>query len=140
MIAKFLDTANSLVALMRDETHDLEAAGQHPDHDEIAAAKMRLVATLETEVSRLNREEPEWLSKLGENDRSTLSEAMGVLRDTAENNQVILKRHLDLSTQLIDAVSYEAKRVTGNGGISYQSSGAIAPHDKSSPISVNTRL
>ncbi|AXK43686.1 flagellar protein FlgN [Erythrobacter aureus] len=140
MISKLLDISNSLAELMRGETADLEGTGHHVDHEEISNAKLRLVANLEAEIARLNREHPEWLNALTDEDRATLSQVMQGLRDTAAENQVILKRHLDLSTELIDAVSDEARRVTGKGGVSYQSSGALAAQDKSSPISVNTQL
>lgn len=140
MITKLIDTAQSLTKLMRDETKDLEERGRHADHEEIANAKGRLAAALEVEIARLNRETPDWQNDLDTDQRSELALAMQDLRDAAAVNQEILGRHLELSNQLIAAVTDEAKRVTGNGGISYQSSGAIAAADKSAPISVNTSL
>ncbi|MBR0550942.1 hypothetical protein [Stakelama marina] len=140
MIEEMLDTARSLAALMEEESNELTGRGRHTDHAEIAAAKTRLVARLETEVARLNRESADWVTKLDEADSTALSDAMAALRDAAIVNAGVLDRQLSLSNEMIDAVSAEAKRLTGNRGLSYQATGALFARDGSSPISVNTRL
>lgn len=140
MIDGMIETARSLAALMEEESDELTQRGRHPDHAEIAAAKTRLVASLEAEIARLNRETPGWAEKLDESESGALSEAMAALRDTATVNAKVLDRQLSLSNELIEAVSAEAKRLTGNRGLSYQATGVLSSRDQSSPISVNTRL
>jgi hypothetical protein len=47
----YLDTIVSLTAIMVEETARLEAPGRHGDFAEMAAAKIKLVAALETEAA-----------------------------------------------------------------------------------------
>lgn len=140
MIEDMLDAARSLASLMKEESSELDSRGRHPDHAEIAAAKTRLVARLEKEIARLNRECPGWAVDLDKDDNDALTEAMAALQEAAFINAGVLDRQLSLSNDMIDAVSAEAKRLTGNRGISYQASGAIYARDGSSPISVNAQL
>jgi len=141
MIDTILDTARSLASVMEEETGALDARGRYPDHAEMVAAKRRLVAQMEAEIVRLNRETPNWVRDLDEEQDAALTEAMGILRDVAIANARVVDRQLALSNDLIDAVAAEAKRLTGNGGRSYLGTGSIMLRNGgTSPISVNTRL
>ena len=141
MIDTILDLARSLASLMTEETGALGERGRMADHEELVGAKRRLVAQLEAEIVRLNREAPSWMNELDEDQDAALSEAMATLRDAAISNASVVDRHLTLSNDLIDAVAAEARRLTGNAGCSYLGSGSIMLRDGgTSPISVNTRL
>lgn len=140
MIDTMLDIARSLAMIMAEETEELSGRGQCADHAETVAAKRRLVAQLDTEIARLNREMPDWRQRSSEEENAALSEAMATLRDAAASNLAVVERHLSLSNEMIDAVAAEARRLTGNRGLSYRDTGAIMQRSGTSPISVNTRL
>ncbi len=140
MIDNLLDTARSLTSLMGEETGALGAPGRMANHEELVAAKRRLVAQLEAEIVRLNREVPGWMNDLEEEEGAALSEAMETLRDAAISNVAIVDRQLSLSNDLIDAVAAEARRLTGNSGRSYLGTGSMMQREGTSPISINTRL
>ena len=140
MIDTMLDFARSLTTLMAEETDELLGRGQCADHAETVAAKRRLVAQLDTEIARLNRETPDWRQHLDQQVNLALGEAMATLRDAAAANAAVVDRHLSLSNEIIDAVAAEARRLTGNRGYSYRDTGTIMQRSGSSPISVNTRL
>ena len=140
MIDTMLDIARSLTTLMAEESEQLSVRGQCADHVETVGAKRRLVAQLNTEVARLNREKPDWAQHASEQDNAALSEAMATLRDAAAHNVAVVDRHLSLSNEMIDAVAAEARRLTGNRGWSYRDTGMIMQRSGTSPISVNTRL
>lgn len=140
MIDTMLDIARSLATLMTEETDALGESGRLADHEELVGAKRRLVAQLETEIVRLNREAPSWMEALDEEQDAALSEAMATLRDAAISNVTIVDRQLTLSNELIGAVAAEARRLTGNAGCSYLGTGSMMRRDGTSPITVNTRL
>ncbi|MBB3032482.1 flagellar protein FlgN [Alteriqipengyuania lutimaris] len=140
MIDSMLDTANSLASLMTEETDALGERGRLADHEELVAAKRRLVAQLEAEIVRLNREVPAWMDDLDEDQDAALSQAMATLRDAAISNVAVVDRQLTLSNDLIEAVAAEARRLTGNAGCSYLGSGSMMLREGTSPISVNTQL
>ena len=140
MIDSLLDAAQSLTSLMAEEDHALSTRGRCVDHAETVAAKRRVAAMLEAEIARLNRIDTNWMARLEEDDQTTLREAMAALSQAALANYQVLERHLSLSSEMMDAVTAEAKRLTGNRGCSYQINGALVQRDGSSPISVNTRL
>lgn len=140
MIDTILDIAGSLASMMSEETVSLDERGGYVDHAEMVGAKRRLVAQMEAEIARLNREAPSWLQDLDEEQDAALSEAMATLRDAAASNATVVRRHLELSNDLIDAVASEAKRLTGNAGCSYRDTGSMTRRVGTSPISVNTQL
>ena len=140
MIATIVDIAESLASMMSEETVSLDERGRYADHEEMVAAKRRLVAQMEAEIARLNREAPSWLQDLDEGQDAALSQAMATLRDAAASNAAVVKRHLELSNDMIDAIASEAKRLTGNSGCRYRDTGAMTRRNGTSPISVNTRL
>ena len=140
MIDTILDIAQSLASVMAEETGALNQRGRYADHAEMVAAKRRLVAQMEAEIVRLNREAPSWLTDLDEQQDAALTEAMATLRDAAISNASVVDRHLALSNDLIDAVASEAKRLTGNAGCSYRDTGSMTWRQGTSPISVNTSL
>lgn len=140
MIDTMLDMARSLSTLMAEESEQLSSHGLCADHAETVGAKRRLVAQLDTEIARLNREMPDWAQRASEQDKAALSEAMATLRDAAAHNITVVDRHLSLSNEMIDAVAAEARRLTGNRGLSYHDTGMIMQRSGTSPISVNTRL
>lgn len=142
MIETMLDNACSLTKLMEEETAELTRKGRCGDHQELVSAKRRLAAQLEAEMVRLRREHGDWAQQLQGEDRDALRQALAELRDAAAVNARVVERQLSLSAEMMDAVSAEAKRLTGNGSHSYQQSGTIKEQRRSAvtPISINTRL
>lgn len=140
MIDTILDAARSIASLMDEETEALGQRGRLADHAELVAAKRRLVAQMEAEIVRLNRETPNWLRDLDAEQDAALTEAMGTLQAAAMSNATMVRRQRDLSNDLIDAVAAEAKRLTGNSSCSYRDTGSVTWRQDSSPISVNTSL
>lgn len=140
MIENMLDISRSLASLMEEETGALGQGGRCRDHAEMVSAKRRLVAQLEAEIVRLNREVPDWMNDLDQDQDASLTEAMATLRNAAATNASMVDRHLALSNDLIGAVTAEARRLTGNSGLSYRDTGSMMQRAGTSPISVNTSL
>jgi hypothetical protein len=136
----YLDTIVSLTAIMVEETARLQAPGRHGDFAEMAAAKIKLVAELETEAAARERTGDDWLATLSEEMRENLAAAVRDLGIAAAANARVLERQIDLSTEMMAAVAGEARRVTGSRSSIYGARGRVARSDAAAPISVNASL
>jgi hypothetical protein len=136
----YLDTIVSLTAIIVEETARLEAPGRHGDFAEMAAAKIKLVAKLETEAAVRERTGDDWRAKLSEEARDKLTSAVRDLEIAAAANARVLERQIDLSTDMMAAVAGEARRVTGSRSLIYGARGRVARSDTAAPISVNASL
>jgi len=140
MASELIDTIHSLVALMREETETLRGGGSAATIEEIAAAKLRLTASLETQIAQAERERPDWRSRLAEEDQTALREATDALRQVAADNAEVLERQISLSREILDAIAAEAKRLSGSRSQTYCARGEVFRVDAPTPISVNTSL
>jgi flagellar biosynthesis/type III secretory pathway chaperone len=140
MTEDLLDLIRSLVILMEEETARLSGPGRYPDMAETAQAKVRLVASLEAANARLNRENPHWMETLADEERDPLREAVAALRAASEANAAILKRQIELSNEMMAAVTHEARRVAGTRSTTYGSAGNVQRVAGAAPISINTQL
>ena len=140
MTEDLLDLIRSLVILMEEETQRLSSPGRYPDMAETAQAKVRLVAALETANARLARENPGWMENLSDEEREPLREAVASLRAASEANSAILKRQIELSNEMMEAVTHEARRLAGTRSTTYGSAGNVQKVAGAAPISINTRL
>lgn len=140
MIESLLDIAGSLSRLMHEEGRALAEHGRCSEHEEIVAAKRRLVGLMDGEIARLNREAPDWLQRLDEDASMALRTAVGELSEAASGNARIVERQLSLSSEMIAAVAAEARRLSGNRGFSYLETGDMMLREGTSPISINTSL
>ena len=140
MTEHLLDLIRSLVILMEEETARLSAPGRAPDMAETAQAKVRLVAALETANARLTRENPQWMEDLAEEERDVLREAVAALRDASAANSAILKRQIELSNEMMAAVTHEARRAAGTRSTTYGAAGNVKKVAGAAPISINTQL
>lgn len=127
----------SLSAVMREETARLEASERALDLAELAAAKARLVGALEEQLTRLGRQEPGWAAQMDDATREGFAEALGELRAASMVNAALLERQIDLSGDLMSAISAEAKRLSGNRAYAYGATGTLARTDLTTPISLN---
>lgn len=140
MASELIDTIRSLVALMREETEILRGGGRTAAVEEIAAAKLRLTASLETQIAQAERERPDWRSRLADEDQAALREATDALRQVAADNAEVLERQISLSREILDAIAAEAKRLSGSRSQTYCARGEVFRVDAPTPISVNTSL
>lgn len=140
MIDELIDTVRSLNALMREETEILLSAGPRRDVEEIAAAKLRLTATLETQMVALGREDEAWRDALAPEPRAALAEALEEMQSVSAENAQVLLRQIELSRDMMDAIADEAKRLSGTRSQTYRASGGLFQLDQTTPISVNTSL
>jgi flagellar biosynthesis/type III secretory pathway chaperone len=138
--ATLCDAMVSLAALMDEESEKLVQAPFTRDLPEIANAKLRLTGRIESEVARLARETPDWMEALDDDARTELTEATLRLRDSSAVNQKILTRQIELSSEMMAAISAEAKRLSGAKNQTYGAKGGLAGIDAPSPISINQRL
>lgn len=135
---RLLDLVRSLTQIMADETQQLALTAQLADHMALGKAKQTLVGQLEVEIAQLNREQSGWDERLSPEEGAQLIDVISELNRVASANAEILKRQLELSGELLDALTREAKRASGNGGVSYHSTGTINHSDRTGPISINT--
>ncbi|MFC3215255.1 flagellar biosynthesis protein FlgN [Novosphingobium panipatense] len=127
----------SLSAVMREETARLDSSQRALDLGELAEVKARLAGALEERLARLTRQEPGWATGMGAELRHTFAEALGELRAASMVNAALLERHIELSVDMMAAISAEAKRLTGNRAYGYGASGTLARSDLTTPIAVN---
>ncbi|MFT4057572.1 MAG: flagellar biosynthesis protein FlgN [Novosphingobium sp.] len=135
--AELIEIMTSLSSVMREETRALESGIRALDLAELASAKARLVGTLEERLARVTRQEPGWTAQLDAPLRETFAEALGELRAASMVNAALLERHIELSADLMGAISSEAKRLTGNRAYAYGATGTLARADLTTPISLN---
>lgn len=140
MASEFIDIVTSLTAIMEEETVRLLSPGRHRDFAEMAAAKIKLVAALEMKTAQHARMRGDWLATLSDEMRDTLTAAIKHLGAAAQVNARVLERQIDLSTEMMDAVATEARRLSGARSAIYGSSGILSRNDSASPISVNSSL
>lgn len=128
------DSLASLIRLMREETASLLGHGPRDDLEAIAAAKLRLTAQLEAQLAAAGRGGSELPAD------PELIDIVGELREVSAENATVLRRQIELSRELLDAIAAEAGRLAGSRTQTYGASGGIFRIDGSTPISVNTSL
>ncbi|WP_404479600.1 flagellar biosynthesis protein FlgN [Novosphingobium sp. BL-52-GroH] len=137
MASDVIAIMTSLSAVMREETARLQGRERVLDLAELAAAKARLVGALEEKLARLGRQEPGWAGRMDDETRETFAQALGELRAASMVNAALLERQIELSADLMSAISAEAKRLTGNRAYAYGATGNLARTDLTTPISLN---
>lgn len=140
MDSEFIDTIRSLVSLMREETEQLLSPGPIGDLGEIAVAKSRLVGWIEARTVQLEREQPDWHERLEKDDREALTEILADLRDVSAVNANAIERQILLSVDMLDAITSEARRLSGTRTETYCALGGVSRSELATPISVNARL
>ncbi len=141
MTEQLIDAMVSLTHIMEEESEQLSRAPYFPEMPEIAAVKLRLTGRIEAEVARMKREAPDdWAERLAPEERERLAEASRGLRDASTVNQQILKRQIELSTDMMGAIAAEAQRLTGTRNMTYGAGGGLAASEAPAPISINARL
>jgi flagellar biosynthesis/type III secretory pathway chaperone len=140
MTHELTDSIESLVALMREETERLLSPGPVGNLEEVAAAKARLVGWIEARTTQLGREQPDWLDRLEPEERQALNEVMGELRDVSAANANALERQIQLSVEMLEAITAEARRLSGTRTEIYCPRGGVSRIQGATPISINAQL
>ena len=140
MIAEIQDTMTSLTALMNEEVALLACPDGGGRLAAVATAKGRLTSALETQLARLERTHPDWRQSVPSEEREALGSTLQQLQQAALANAQVLSRHIDLSRELLDSISAEARRLSGTKSETYQSSGGLRQVELPAPISINTSL
>lgn len=140
MASDIIDVMTSLTLIMQEETERLSARTGASDLAELANAKIRLVGVLETELARLNREQPNWVDALDEERREELGKALVALSEASSANADILERQMTLSLEMMEAVANEAKRLSGNRAEVYGARGNVSRIELATPISVDSEI
>ena len=138
--AELADVMTSLTAIIEEETGKLLSPGRHSDMREMADAKARLVASLESRNARLARERPNWMAELDGEDHASLTACVRALSEASILNARVLQRQIELSTEMMAAVAAEAQRLTGTRGATYGERGTLFRTDQATPISLNAKL
>jgi flagellar biosynthesis/type III secretory pathway chaperone len=140
MANDLIDLMESLTQVMDEETLRLQSPGRMSGMAALAAAKIRLVALLETCIAARARVDAGWHLRLDDDTRARLLAANAALCSACEPNARVLERQIDLSTEMMAVVASEAKRLTGARSATYGARGVLSLADVPTPISVNTRL
>lgn len=135
---EMIDIMTSVIALMNEETAKLQGREPAPDLPELATAKARLVGRLEGILARRNRHQPDWMDELAEDDREKLTNCLAELQIASLANSSILERQIELSTEMLGAITSEVRRLSGNRTYAYGAGGEMARMDVPTPISFNT--
>ena len=140
MASDIIDLVQSLAALMREETAMLQTSARFGGLEEIAGAKTRLVGSLDARCAELSRADPQWLDSLDGETKEQLLAALGELRDASEPNREALARQIELSADMLAAVTAEAKRITGARHSVYGARGGLSRIEIATPISLNSQF
>lgn len=133
-----IDIMASLTLIMNEETARLKGHERRLDLAELAAAKARLVGSLEELLARRNRQEPDWADTIDAEARERLTACLVDLREASTANARILERQIELSAGIMTAIADEARRLAGNRAHVYGARGDLAATDLATPISFNT--
>ncbi len=140
MASNLVDPIRSLTAIMLEETEKLQSPGRSPELAELAVAKQRLVAILDTRTAQLTRQDAAWLEALPEETREELMQALSELKDASASNAVVLERHIQLTLEMMSAITAEARRISGARHAVYGSAGGLSRIELATPISVNSQF
>ncbi|WP_231564906.1 hypothetical protein [Sphingomonas sp. Ant H11] len=89
-----IDLVTSLSHLMEQESEALTRSGRLQGLAELVAAKLRLAGQIEAEVTKRERETPDWADALSEEQRAEMALVFGHLRDASIVNAQILERQI----------------------------------------------
>ena len=140
LVGALLDTIDSLVGVMEEESDSLARHGRCPGIAELAAAKARLVDMLESGTAQLSRQSPGWIDTLAPEDRDMLTGRVARLRDAAAVNAQVLDRQIALTNEMMAAVGVEMQRQTGRRSEAYSAQGQVSLREANAPLSINYRL
>jgi flagellar biosynthesis/type III secretory pathway chaperone len=140
MASDIIDLVQSLATLMREETAMLQTPARFAGLEEIASAKTRLVAALDARSAELARAEPQWMDGLDPEVKQQLLAALAELREASEPNREALARQIELSVDMLAAVTAEAKRITGARHSVYGARGGLSRLEIATPISLNSQF
>ena len=140
LFGALIDTIDSLVGVMEEESDHLALYGRCPDIAELATAKSKLVDLLEASTAQLFRQTPGWIDTLDADDRAMLDARVARLRDAAAVNAEVLGRQIALTTEMMAAVGVEMQRLTGRRSEAYSAQGHVSLREANAPLSINYRL
>lgn len=137
MANELIEIVSSLNLVMREETERLRNRERVLDLASLASAKTRLVGALEEAIVRQARRTPDWFAKADEETRETLRELFAELVSVSEENAAVLGRQIELSKDMVSAITAEARRLSGNRARTYGANGDLAQQDLATPISLD---
>lgn len=140
VVAALVDAMLSLAVVMSEETKALSQRSRCEDHGQVAASKLRLTTTIEQYSAQLHRERPDWMTSLNDEERHIMLATIEALDMAATANRDILERQLSLTNELMEAVSAEVRRLSGNRATTYSAAGMMVRRDQPTPIAVNSGL
>ncbi|RST30715.1 flagellar protein FlgN [Sphingomonas ginkgonis] len=135
MSEAMVEAMEALTALMDEECTLLKGGVDHQGVAAIAAAKQKLTARLEAQTVFLDREEPGWRERLS----PEMLHLTRQMQQSAARNAAMLRRQIELSRDLLDAIAAEAQRLTGLRVDTYGDQGAISRFDQPAPLAINAR-
>jgi flagellar biosynthesis/type III secretory pathway chaperone len=138
VIGNLIDVISSLTLIMQEETERLTNRKGGRDLAELATVKVRLVGMLETALARLEREQEHWADTIEEAVHERLLETLLALGEASAANAAVLERQIDLSVEMIGAISTEARRIAGRSTTTYGARGDISSFEAAVPIAVNS--
>lgn len=128
---------SSLTMVMQEETERLKRRESPIDLQPLAAAKGRLISNLDEALTRRERANPDWYAQLDEEPKAILVTLLSELVSVSQVNAKVLERQIELSRDMLGAITNEALRVNGSRAVVYGARGDMAGKDLSTPISFN---
>jgi flagellar biosynthesis/type III secretory pathway chaperone len=138
VIERLTDVLDSLLMLMDEETRHLQESPFGAALPELAATKVRLVGQLEQMTAAYGRSTVDWNRSLDEEQRARLEELLARLEPISAANAAALERQIDLSVEMIGAITTEAKRLAGRATSTYGAQGNLSRFDPTMPIAINS--
>lgn len=140
MVDELVDLLVSLIQVMETESEKLALLGRCEGLAELAEAKRRLVNQIEGGVAALNRRYVNWQNDICDERRRQVADILSELNKAARVNVDVLERQIELSGDMLTAVTHEMQRLTGRRSEFYCPAGMISLREGNAPLSVNYRL
>ena len=140
MLDELFDLAHSLIRVMEEESETLALVGRCPGLADLAEAKCKLVNQLESGLAKLNRRYADWPRDIGDEKRAQLDRILRDLAQAAKINADVLHRQIELSNDILSAVTHEMQRLTGRRSESYCPAGRVSLREGNAPLSINYQL
>ena len=138
MIDRLTDVLESLLLLMDEETRHLRDSPFGSALPELAATKVRLVGQLDQMTAAYGRSTAGGDRALDDAQRTRLADLLARLEATSAANAAALERQIDLSVEMIGAITTEAKRLAGRATATYGAQGHLSRFDPTMPIAINS--
>lgn len=140
VIDECIRLAESLTAIIEEETERLAAGERVSELKNLVASKVRHAEQLERQLAVLKKSDPAAMRAAGEERHERLGELLKHAGELCIENGKIIARRQGVTDDLLGAILGEARRVSGATIMRYGENGGTKPGHRSAAVSVDARF